>query len=150
MEDKIRLYQPWLHSMIVNVYGKTVGFEYISSILKDIWKMSEDLHIIDLGRYLFLIKLKKVENFHRALHEGPWSIGKFFLTVRRWESKFSTSQVVLPSTAIWVRLQKLPFEFYDLTLLKHVGKILGILLKIDASTFDKKRAKLLDYVYKLN
>lgn len=101
--------------------------------------MNEDIHIIDLGKDFFLIKFKFLENFHKALHGGPWFLGKYFLTVRRWEPNFRASVASLPSTAIWVRLPELPYEYYDLCLLKKVGNTIGTLLKIDTTTLEGKR-----------
>ena len=39
-----------------------------------------------------------------------------------------------PCTAVWICLEQLPIEYYHPEFLKHVGKKLGKLLKVDAIT----------------
>lgn len=80
-EGKVRLYQPWMYSVIVKVYGRTVGYKFLSTKLLEVWKLNDPLNLIDMGNDIFLINFKNVENFRKALHEGPWFLGKYFLIV---------------------------------------------------------------------
>lgn len=68
-------------------------------------------------------------------------LGQNFLTIKHCEPLFNTSIVICSQTAIWARLPELPIEFYDPILLKHIGKKLGLVLKVDAHPNDAVRGQ---------
>lgn len=115
-------------------FCRTVGPHLLKTKLTITWQPTEEIHLIDLGCNFFLIKFRYEENMHKALQEGPWFILNHFLSVRRWEPKFIASNAQLTYAAIWVRLPKLPTEFYDYEILQKIGTKLGRLLKVDTCT----------------
>ena len=42
--------------------------------------------------------------------------------------------------AVWVRLPELPIEFYDASVLREIGSVIGLVLRIDSYTALKTRA----------
>ncbi|KAM3204466.1 hypothetical protein P3L10_027875 [Capsicum annuum] len=70
-EDKLRIYKPWQHSVIVKLFGKKLDQAYLKKKLQDMWKLSEPLTLIDLGQDYYTAKLEKLENAQRILHGGP-------------------------------------------------------------------------------
>lgn len=42
---------------------------------------------------------------------------------------------------MWVRLPELPIEFYELTILKKIGKTIGPILRIDSQTLNGERGR---------
>lgn len=86
---------------------------------------------IDLGNDFYLVKFTSLDNYNKALKHGPWFIGPQYLLVRQWEPKFNPHEAKLLLVTIWIRLQDLPTEFYNITILKRIGQMLGTLLKID-------------------
>ncbi|XP_075112822.1 uncharacterized protein LOC142182352 isoform X2 [Nicotiana tabacum] len=132
--DKARLYEPWKYSVIIKLFGRRIAHHLLQTKLIELWKPTEEFPIIDLGSDFFLIKFQQEDNMLKALQSGPWFILNHFLSVRRWEPKFIASSTQLTYSAIWVRLPKLPTEFYDVEILQRVGSKLGQLLKIDTCT----------------
>ncbi|XP_050241157.1 uncharacterized protein LOC126690066 [Quercus robur] len=51
---KHRIRAVWASSLIVKVYGRFVGFNYIQAKLNALWKPTGSLDIIDLGKEFFL------------------------------------------------------------------------------------------------
>lgn len=45
-EDKLRLYLPWLNSLIIKVFRKWFGYKYLLERLKSIWNLSEEVTLI--------------------------------------------------------------------------------------------------------
>lgn len=70
-EDKKRIYQRWVKALIVKVYGKTIGYSFLKKILHEIWRPTENLIIIDLGKDFFLIDFKQTENYIKATNGDP-------------------------------------------------------------------------------
>lgn len=74
----------------------------------------------------------------KALHGGTWFVFGNFLTVKKWELNFVPGEMLLTSTAIWIRFPQLPIEFYDYDILERIGSRAGKILKIDSCIFKLK------------
>lgn len=62
-EEKIRTRTPWRSTLIVKAFGKLLGFKCFDFKIRTIWKLAEDIHIIDLGLDYFLIHFKIKEDY---------------------------------------------------------------------------------------
>ncbi|XP_019238423.1 PREDICTED: uncharacterized protein LOC109218510 [Nicotiana attenuata] len=102
--------------------------------LQDIWKITEKFPLIDLGKDYYTVKLAREENMTKILHNGPWFINEFFLSIQKWVPNFVAKEAHQNFTAVWVCLPQLPTEFYDGIILSRIGNCIGKLLKVDACT----------------
>ena len=66
-------------------------------------------------------------------------IGEHFLTIKPWEPYFKASDAKLTSVAVWVRLPELSIEFYDASVLKEIGSVIGPVLHIDSCMASETR-----------
>ena len=80
-----------------------------------------------------------MEDYNNVLNGGPWFIGEHFLSIRRWEPNFKPTKVSCSLVAVWIRLPKLPFEYYELAILKEIGNAIGPVLRIDSNTASEVR-----------
>lgn len=94
---------------------------------------------LDLGNDFYLIKINSQEIYNKALQQGPWFIGSQYLSIRQWKPKFNPYDAKSLTTTMWIHLQDLPTEFYDLTILKRISQMLGTLLKMDNCTTQATR-----------
>ena len=117
-EVKQHIHAPWANSLIVKVYGRTVGYHFLQARLNALWKPSGRMDIIDLGKDFFLVRFRLKEDISSILENGPWFIGELFLSIRPWEPNFKPSAANVASVAVWIRLSKLPIEYYDMEVLK--------------------------------
>ena len=69
-----------------------------------------------------------------VLKKGPWFIRGHFLSIRKWEANFKPSEALVSSVAVWVRLNELPIEYYEATMLRQIGQALGTVLSVDTHT----------------
>lgn len=60
-EDKQRMYKPWIHSLIIKVFGKKVGYRLLLSRLNSLWQIYEEIKLIDLGFDYFLMRFTQPE-----------------------------------------------------------------------------------------
>lgn len=139
--DKMRMYSPWLQSVIVKTFGKNVGYNFLLPRVKAQWKPIGKMDCVDIGDDFFIFKFDRLEDYHRVLSGGPWFVGPSFLTVRKWEPQFSTSSAMASTTAVWAQLPQLPTDCYDAKILEQIGRILGKPLRIDAHTAHRKRGR---------
>ena len=133
-ETKDRIKAPWSKALIVKVFGRTVGYSYLTFKLNALWKLATRMDCVNLGKDYFLIKFYCVDDYDKVLRGGPWFIGEHFLAIKPWEPYFRASGDNLTSVAVWVRFPELPIEFYDMEVLKEIGSVIGPVLRIDSYT----------------
>nr|POE81276.1 uncharacterized protein CFP56_48436 [Quercus suber] len=133
-ETKARIRAPWSKALIVKVFGRTVGFSYLSFKLNALWKPATRMDCVNLGKDYLLIKFHCADDYDKVLRGGPWFIGEHFLAIKPWEPYFRASSDSLKSVAVWVRFPELPIEFYDMEVLKEIGSAIGPVLRIDSYT----------------
>lgn len=133
-KTKDRIRAPWSKALIAKVYGRTVGFNYLTFKINTLWKPSARMDCVNLGKDYFLIKFSSDDDYDKVLKGGPWFVGEHFLAIKPWEPYFKASEATLSSVAVWVKLPELPIEFYDLAVLKDIGRAIGPMLRIDSFT----------------
>ena len=138
---KHRIRAVWASSLIVKVYGRSVGFSYIQNKLNALWKPNGRLDVIDLGKDFFLTRFSCKEDHDKVLRNGPWFIGEHFLSIRPWEPNFKPSTTNVSSIAVWIRLNELPIEYYEVEVLKQIGNSVGKVLRIDTHTAAEARGR---------
>jgi hypothetical protein len=141
MEVKIKIRAKWANSLIIKVFGRTVGFHFLHSRIMSMWKPSGRLDCVDLGHDFFLIRFGLVEDFDKVLRGGPWFIGNHYLSIRSWEPNFKPSVAVCSSVAVWARLPELPIEYYEANVLRHIGNAIGPVLRVDTQTASEARGR---------
>ena len=55
-ETKSYIRALWAKALIVKVYGRTMGYNYLTFKINTLWKPSTKMDCIDLGKDFFLIK----------------------------------------------------------------------------------------------
>ena len=138
---KQRIRKPWARALIVKVYGRTVGLNFLQAKLLSLWKPAGRLDCVDLEQGFFLTRLSLREDFENVLKKGPWFIGDHFLSLRPWEPNFKPASASVSSIAVWVRLNALPIEYYNAEALQHIGKALGNVLRVDTFTASESRGR---------
>nr|POF15884.1 uncharacterized protein CFP56_17124 [Quercus suber] len=140
-EAKHRIRTVWASSLIVKVYGRSVGFNFIQSKLNALWKPMGRMDVIDLGKEFYLTRFSCKEDHDMVLRKGPWFVGEHFLSIRPWEPNFQPSSTNVSSIAVWIRLNELPIEYYELEVLTQIGNAVGKILRIDTYTANEARGR---------
>nr|POE44775.1 hypothetical protein CFP56_75157 [Quercus suber] len=122
---KKKIRTPWTRALIVKVYGRVVGLSFLHSRLLSMWKPTGRLDCVDLEHEFFLTRFYLKEDFEATLKRGPWFIGEHFLSIRPWEPNFRLALTNVTSVAVWIRLNGLPIEYYNLEALLQIGKSIG-------------------------
>ncbi|XP_075665018.1 uncharacterized protein LOC142634603 [Castanea sativa] len=110
----------------------------------------ESLDCVDLGKDFFLIRFSLQSDYRRVLKDGPWFMGGHYLSIRNWEANFGPSTTNVSSIAIWVHLLELPIEYYDISVLKDIGKAIGPVLRIDTHTAAETRGRFARICVQIN
>nr|POE85896.1 uncharacterized protein CFP56_18243 [Quercus suber] len=139
LKNEIR--SPWTRSLIVKVYGRSMGFNFIHNKLLAMWKPAGRLDCVGLGHGFFLTRLLLKEDYENILRKGPWFIEGNFLSIRLWEPNFHPATANVSSVAVWIRLNELPIKYYNAKTLHQIGKSIGNVLKVDTHKATETKGK---------
>ncbi|GKV49251.1 hypothetical protein SLEP1_g56012 [Rubroshorea leprosula] len=140
--EKRRIREPWANSLIIKAFApKPVGYNFLYPRIKAQWKPLGKWDFIDLGNDFFLVRLQDEEDLKRVIFGGPWFVGPYYLTIRRWEPNFDPMSATFSTTAIWARLPHLSADHYDPITLEKIGNKIGTLLRVDAHTAHHTRGQ---------
>ena len=145
-DDKLRMKAPWYQALIIKPFGRKVGYSFLVSKIRSMGNPRGGMDCINLGFDFYLIKFELREDVDNILKGGPWFIGQHFLAIWQWEPEFHASSTTLSSVALWIRLPELPIEFYEHNALLKIGRAIGPVLRIDASTANGARGRFA-YLY---
>ena len=138
---KQRIHAPWSKALIVKVYGRTVGYNFLHAKILSLWNPIGRIDCIDLGKDFFLVRFLVKEDHDVVLKNRPWFIGENFLSIRPWEPNFKPAMAVVSSIAIWVKLNELPIKYYDFEALLIISQAIGNVLRIDTHTTTGTRGR---------
>lgn len=138
-ETKMHIREPWLKALIVKVFGRTAGFNYLTFKINALWKPAARMDCVNLGKDFFLIRFSSSKDYDKVLRGGPWFVGEHFLAIRPWDPCFKASEAKHSSVAVWIKLPELPIEFYDREVLKKIGEAIEPVLRIDSYTASESR-----------
>ncbi|XP_030941565.1 uncharacterized protein LOC115966474 [Quercus lobata] len=115
-----------------------------------LWKPSGRLDCVDLEKDFFLVRFSLKADYENVLRDGPWFVGGHYLSIRNWEPNFKPSTTCVSSVAVWVRLPKLPIEYYEPSVLRDIGEAIGPVLRIDAHTATKSKGRFARICIQIN
>lgn len=126
----------WKWSLIVNVLGKKVEFKILENKLQHSWARVGKISIIDMPQDYYLVHFSSLEDYKRAIFEGPWLVADHYLIIiQRWRPFFLENAEVIRKVAVWIRIPRLPIELYTDKFLWRVGAKLG---KIQLTSFQAR------------
>lgn len=140
-EETQPLVTHWSSSLIIKVVGKSFSVDYLFSSLQRIWKCSDSMKLIALGKGFYNVSLQSSMERDTILSEGPWFINQFMILVQQWVPGFKPSEAVISKVPIWISLPELPIEFHRIEILRKIGDTIGTFLKADMSAIEQNRVR---------
>ena len=140
-EFKQHIRTPWSKALIVKVYGRSVGLNFLHNRLLALWKPASRLDCVDLENGFFLTRFSLKDDYESILKKGPRFIGEHFLSIRPWEPNFCLVSANVNLVAVWIRLNELPIEYHNSEALLHIGKSIGHVLRVDSHIATKMRGR---------
>ena len=55
-ETKLWIRKPWSNALIIKLYGRTVGFNFLQSKLNLLWKQYRRIDCVDLGKDFYSVR----------------------------------------------------------------------------------------------
>ncbi|CAN0870547.1 hypothetical protein LINGRAHAP2_LOCUS9562 [Linum grandiflorum] len=142
-EDKLEeeLCHSWRFSLVVKVYGRTVGYHYLTNKLGTLWQPLGEWEVLDVGNGFFVVKFHEEDDMIAAFTGGPYSFGSSHLSIQRWTPDFFPSTARITKIATWIKLSELPLHHYNDNSLYAIASCIGVPLKLDHQTALVSRGK---------
>ncbi|CAN1162280.1 hypothetical protein LINPERHAP2_LOCUS24412 [Linum perenne] len=93
-----------------------------------------------MANSFFLVRFSEDDDYQRALFDGPWKIFDYYITVARWTPDFS-DEAPIQKIMTWVRLPKLPIQFFNRLAVERIGNHIGKTVRLDMATSEGARAR---------
>ncbi|XP_061371392.1 uncharacterized protein LOC133313981 [Gastrolobium bilobum] len=121
----------WKKALIVKLLGKRVGIKFFIARLDKMWSLKGAREFIDMKNGYLLVRFADEEDYTHVFQEGPWIIVGHYVIVQRWRPFFDPYDETFKKLAVWMRIPRLPIEFYTSHHLWQIGNLFGKTLKID-------------------
>ncbi|CAN0923506.1 hypothetical protein LINGRAHAP2_LOCUS33596 [Linum grandiflorum] len=131
----------WKSSLVIKVYGRSVGYYYLTNKLATMWNSMGEWEVLDVGNGFFVVKFHEEEDMIEALTSGPYNIGGSYLSIQRWTPDFFPSTARIAKIATWIKLTELPLHHYNDNSVYAIAQCIGTPLKLDRQTSLVSRGK---------
>ena len=131
----------WKRCIIVKVLGRSVSVAVLSRKLRELWKPTGAMYVLDLPRQFFMIRFELEEEYMAALTGGPWRVFGSCLLAQAWSPDFDPLRDEIVTTPVWVRMANLPVNLYHPSILMSIAEGLGRPLKVDMTTLNCDRGR---------
>ncbi|EOA28675.1 hypothetical protein CARUB_v10024899mg, partial [Capsella rubella] len=131
----------WKNCMIVKVLGRQIPVAVLNRKLKELWKPSGRMYVMDLPRHFFMVRFELEEEYLNALTGGPWRVFGNYLMVQQWSPNFDPLKDDIVTTPVWVRLMNIPVWYYHKSILMAIAEGVGTPLRVDLTTLSLERAR---------
>ncbi|CAN1162279.1 hypothetical protein LINPERPRIM_LOCUS1264 [Linum perenne] len=139
-EEVLSFYKPWSKALVVKVLEKAFTFPVVRRQLESLWARSGRIQVSDMANSFFLVRFSEDDDYQRALFDGPWKIFDYYITVARWTPDFS-DEAPIQKIMTWVRLPKLPIQFFNRLAVERIGNHIGKTVRLDMATSEGARAR---------
>ncbi|XP_074289440.1 uncharacterized protein LOC141614592 [Silene latifolia] len=133
-DEKASLRKPWRHALIIKMYDKQIGYLSLMRKLQAKWAIKGKLTLTDLGCSFYVARFSSRQDHEHVITQGPWMIDDHYLTIRKWVPNFVPTEDKLTHLTAWVRIPKLPVEYFDKGFLTKIGSRIGTVIRIDKNT----------------
>ncbi|CAL1368159.1 unnamed protein product [Linum trigynum] len=140
-DTKKRLGAEWRRAIVVKVLGRSFPFLFLQRRLQFLWAKTGTISVASMGQGFYSVRFTTERDYDRALFVGPWMIEDHYILTRHWKRGFDPDEGddVLTNLLVWVRLPRLPMDYYDPIILRDIGNSIGRYIKMDAPTRDASR-----------
>lgn len=143
LSERLRshIHHSWEGTVIVKLWGKTIGYQMLTARIKALWKPTAAFCIIGLENNYHFVRFASHSDYLSSLVNGPWVVMAHYLTVQRWYVSFRAETHKISSVVAWVRLPSMPSELYHKVVLRAIGDQVGKTIRIGYNTQKATRGK---------
>ncbi|KAJ1422816.1 Zinc finger, CCHC-type [Sesbania bispinosa] len=132
--ERISACIPWKRALIIKLLGKRVSLKFLQGRLQKLWQPKDRMEVNDIDNDYFVVCFTDWSDLSKVYEGGPWVIMGHYLVVQRWEPEFLPYEDEFKKVSVWIRVPRLPIEFYDDHILWIIRDVVGHTINIDQNT----------------
>ena len=131
-----------LFCLLAKLWGDSVPLPLIISKTKLDWKhVRGPVDYIELGNGWILLKFSTVADREYVWVNRPWFVKGLNLVLSSWLPFFDPYSASITHIDQWVRISRLPWEFWDETTLTSLLQPIGSVIRLDPNTLLRKKGR---------
>ncbi|KAL8129388.1 hypothetical protein V2J09_018543 [Rumex salicifolius] len=127
--------------LVIKALGTMIPYTVMDRKLRDLWKPSGKMRLVDLPNGYYLVKFEREEDYWRILTGEPWAMFGNYVTIKPWSPNFDPLTDVIATTPGWVRFMNLPVILYEEQVLLHPASAISSPIKVDKKTLFTDRGR---------
>ena len=128
--------------LLGQIWGDHVPLSAIIYKTKNDWKfLKGQVEYVELGNHWILLRFVNVADKDRVWGERPWFVGSFNFVLTEWIPFFDPFSASISHIDQWVRVPRLPWEFWDFNTLTELMLPVGKVIRVDQNTLLRLKGK---------
>ncbi|CAN1730081.1 hypothetical protein LINPERHAP1_LOCUS823 [Linum perenne] len=119
---------------------KSFSYLAMKRRLEFLWARSGSIQVSDMANNFFLVRFSSNDDYAKAAFEGPWKIYDYYIAVSQWSPSFNEDEPI-KSILTWVRLPKLPIQYFNSLAVQRIGNSIGRTVRLDLATSEGSRCR---------
>ncbi|CAN1179620.1 hypothetical protein LINPERHAP2_LOCUS34301 [Linum perenne] len=119
---------------------KYFSFLAMKRRLEFLWARSGPIQVSDMTNNFFLVRFASKDDYAIAAFEGPWKIYDYYIAVSQWSPSFNEEEAI-KSILTWVRLPRLPIQYFNTMAVQRIGNFIGKAVRVDIATSEGSRCR---------
>lgn len=128
--------------LLGKIWGEPLPLPAIIHRTRNEWKFVKgQIEFIDLGNDWLLIRFANCQDKMLVFDQRPWFVNGLNFVVTNWAPFFDPYHTAITKVDQWVRIPRLPWEFWDLDCLKELLRHVGKVVRVDQNTLLRLKGK---------
>jgi len=130
------------YCLLGKIWGEAVPLSAIIHRTRNEWKFTKgQIDYVDLGNDWVLIRFANSQDKGLVYDQRPWYVNGLNLVLIPWVPFFDPFSVPITRVDQWIRIPRLPWEFWESSYLAELLKPVGSVINIDQNTLLRLKGK---------
>ena len=126
------------HALICKFLGLRLSLPVLESWARRIWNPEGDMEVLLAANNYFMVIFSSMSDRNKAFEGGPYFFNQVGLFIKPWHSGFNSAEEIPSRVPVWIRLPRLPLEFWREDILHSISLLLGRPVGSATQTQDRK------------
>ena len=129
----------WEKSLVGQFLTKAPPFIVVKRFVEGLWSQFGPVEVFSTDNGLFLFRFDELEACDKILESRIWHVANKPLILRKWTPGLQLLDLALQKIPIWVKIMRLPVEYWNPICLGHIASGVGKPLYADSTTETNRR-----------
>ena len=126
------------HALICKFLGLRLSLPVLDSWARQVWNPEGEMEILLAANNYFMVIFSSMEDRNKAFEGGPYFFNQVGLFIKPWHMSFNSAEEIPSRVPVWVRLPRLPLEFWREDIFHSISMLLGKPVGSATQTQDRK------------